>query len=321
MRKKLLGVLALSLLVLGFNGIGNASLTDGLVAYYPFNGNANDESGNGNNGIVHGAKLTADRFENPNSAYSFNGTNQYIEMPTNISATIEANQTLTIGAWVNIFGWWSIENRGWFSIVDKYKSSNDFGWVFYIYTDGVNDQLAFQTDWSTKGTFCTLENNLSKNTWYFVVVTFTQANATFYLNGKRICQTNTNFNLPNTDGSLYVGYSPSGGDDYSNGLIDNIRLYNRVLSDSEIIELYTEQSCYNEGFAAAMAACKANPASCGINVNPGTAVTLTPDLKMHLPNIQYNTILGIMSIWADLAYDPTKTDGTYFKVTGAGTNN
>jgi len=48
-------------------------LKDGLVAYYPFNGNANDESGNGNNGTVYGATLTTDRFGNTNKAYSFDG--------------------------------------------------------------------------------------------------------------------------------------------------------------------------------------------------------------------------------------------------------
>lgn len=59
--------------MLGFTCICQASLTDGLVAYYPFNGNANDESGKGYNGKVNGATLTADRFGNANSAYSFDG--------------------------------------------------------------------------------------------------------------------------------------------------------------------------------------------------------------------------------------------------------
>jgi hypothetical protein len=60
-----------------------AGLNDGLVAYYPFNGNANDESGNGNHGTVHGATLTADRFGNANSAYKFNGTDDRIVVVSN----------------------------------------------------------------------------------------------------------------------------------------------------------------------------------------------------------------------------------------------
>ena len=47
--------------------------SEGLVAWYPFNGNANDESGNENHGTVNGATLTADRFGNVNGAYSFDG--------------------------------------------------------------------------------------------------------------------------------------------------------------------------------------------------------------------------------------------------------
>lgn len=59
--------------------INTNSLTDGLVAYYPFNGNANDESGNGNNGIVYNAVLTRDRLGNPSSCYTFQG-NAYIKV-------------------------------------------------------------------------------------------------------------------------------------------------------------------------------------------------------------------------------------------------
>ena len=55
-------------------------LGEGLVAYYPFNGDANDKSGNGNDGTVFGAITTADRFGNENAAYEFDGTNDYIQV-------------------------------------------------------------------------------------------------------------------------------------------------------------------------------------------------------------------------------------------------
>ena len=55
--------------------------SNGLIGYCPFNGNANDESGNGNNGVVNGAILTSDRNGNLNSAYSFNGINSRISLP------------------------------------------------------------------------------------------------------------------------------------------------------------------------------------------------------------------------------------------------
>ncbi|SDC78181.1 hypothetical protein [Williamwhitmania taraxaci] len=72
-------------------------LAGGLVAYYPFNGNANDESGNGNHGVVRGATLTADRFNNSGSAYQFCDST-YIELPPNVC--IYGN--FTIPLWVNV---------------------------------------------------------------------------------------------------------------------------------------------------------------------------------------------------------------------------
>ena len=64
-----------------------SALSQNLVAYYPFNGNANDESGNGNNGTVYGAQLVTDRFNVANSAYHFNGST-YIDCGSSSSMII-----------------------------------------------------------------------------------------------------------------------------------------------------------------------------------------------------------------------------------------
>jgi hypothetical protein len=69
--------------------------TQGLIAYYPFNGNANDESGNGNDGTVFGADLTTDRFNLSNKAYTFNGTSEYIS--TNFTPSV----IFSISFWYN----------------------------------------------------------------------------------------------------------------------------------------------------------------------------------------------------------------------------
>ena len=59
------------------------TISNGLIAYYPFTGNANDSSGFGNNGIVSGSILTSDRFDKNNSAYYFNGASNYIKINNN----------------------------------------------------------------------------------------------------------------------------------------------------------------------------------------------------------------------------------------------
>lgn len=69
--------------------------TNGLVGYWPFNGNANDESGNGNNGTVNGTTVVTDKNGNLNSAYSFDGT----------SNNIGFSQPFLGGVQVNSFSW------------------------------------------------------------------------------------------------------------------------------------------------------------------------------------------------------------------------
>lgn len=87
------------LIIIGFILIQAAcfaqNLDSGLVGYYSFNGNAKDMSGNGNDGIVHGATLTVDRFGNPNSAYYFYGKSK---ISTN-SFTWQTNQFSIVG-WI-----------------------------------------------------------------------------------------------------------------------------------------------------------------------------------------------------------------------------
>jgi hypothetical protein len=80
-----------------FSQIPSYLPTNGLVAWYPFNGNANDESGNGNNGTVNGATLTTDRFGNVGKAYGFDGIDDYINCG-NSSAFNQNN--ISVSVWV-----------------------------------------------------------------------------------------------------------------------------------------------------------------------------------------------------------------------------
>jgi hypothetical protein len=72
--------------------------TEGLVAYFPFNGNTNDESGNNNNGVRFGATLISDRFGNPSSAFLFDGIDDYIEIEH--SSSFNFNEQISISFWV-----------------------------------------------------------------------------------------------------------------------------------------------------------------------------------------------------------------------------
>lgn len=340
MRKKLIEILVLSLLVLGFNGIGHASLNDGLVAYYPFNGNANDESGNGNHGTNYGAAPTPDRNSNPNSAFNFDGVNDYIDI-NKIASQLKGVGTGSISIW------FKTDEKVKSKILLSYHKDESYisGYIVlghytnYISNESIGGVIVPSIGDSGGVGFGYLNGNdyYMDGKWHHAVfVMGTNYNAlymdcnkvslTYFNNGSRITGNSSSGNIMWSEiAGVLIGKSvgtANTGYNYK-GSIDDLRIYNRALSEAEIKELCNDDpdpDCYTEGYAAGQAACKANPASCGIIVTGGDAVTLTPDLKMHLPNIQYTSILGIMSIWADLAYDATKTDGTYFKVTGAGAN-
>lgn len=98
--KRPLYVIMTMVLALLLSGPAYANLTDGLVAYYPFNGDANDYSGFNNDPIYVGATLTDDKLGNHNSAYSFaGGASNYIQVQN--SSSINVNK-FTISAWVSL---------------------------------------------------------------------------------------------------------------------------------------------------------------------------------------------------------------------------
>ena len=77
--------------------LNNSTLVNGLVAYYPFNGNANDESGNGNHGVINGATLAVDRNENEDNAYSFVGDKYiYAGKTLNHESTLKGNISVSL---------------------------------------------------------------------------------------------------------------------------------------------------------------------------------------------------------------------------------
>jgi len=216
-----------------------------LVAYYPFNGNANDESGNGNNGTVDGATLTVDRFGFQNKAYSFNGTDNEIQVPHTEALNILTN--LTISAWFN-----SIEAplfRTSHTILAK-RSQSSFGSFPYLLA--INYQYSIPSDYK-KPIFVTAANNnyqylqsttdISNNSWNHIVSVISNNNLRIFLNGTLILNTTVNPQLRvGNSASLLIGSGARSDKpaEQFKGQIDDIRIYNRALTDSEIQTLYHE---------------------------------------------------------------------------------
>ncbi len=217
--------------------------TNGLIAYYPFNGNADDESGNANHGTVNGAILTSDRFGNPNSAYNFNGVNSEVLIPdTLFGPTIAA---FSISLWV------STDNgpypdpsnpSSWMNIFEK---SSVTGEVSFTVRQG---SIYFSPDLATSRIAYEISTPLRQNALIHLVGVYQKGQSiSLYTNGV-LAATSTppnenlfvlSFPLQSAIGTYHYTFSPYA---QFRGGIDDVLVYNRALSGVEIQQLYNRDS-------------------------------------------------------------------------------
>jgi hypothetical protein len=215
--------------------IWNFTTVGDLVAYYPFSGNANDESGNGNHGTVDGAILTQDRFNNPNSAYAFDGIDDYIEIPD--SPSFSFNYPITISAWIYL----DDNSKG--GIVGQWGYGGAGGDAFILYVRGTK----LSTYLPREG-LAHLElqsnNGLATNQWYLVSMVSTGNLVTLYINGNEDKSEAVIVKQVDSYQTVEIGLEDrfSGGLNYLDGIIDEVRIYNRALTETEIQALYSLES-------------------------------------------------------------------------------
>lgn len=202
-----------------------------LIAYYPFNGSANDASGNGHHGTVHGASLTQDRFGNPSRAYNFDG-NDYISVPDSAQFTFGWSP-FTIAAWANIASFGA--DGGYYLMGHSTGPGDTNKWIFWLGSTNIHF-IATQpgSDWISIGS-----NTFDLNQWYHVAIRRNANELTAFVDGSPIGTASIGFSIPDPSASFLMGTAEFG---YPNtrlfrGQMDDVLLYNRALSDSEIYQL------------------------------------------------------------------------------------
>jgi gliding motility-associated-like protein len=226
------------------------NLQQGLLAYYPFTGNANDSSGNGKHGTVNNATLANDRCGKSNSAYSFNGTNAYIEIPVGTLQT----QYYSYSVWVNA------------AVI---PSSGNYTYPFAIGASGVGQNIAINNNAMTGWAAGTTNNGtptvslvaqgcqVTTNVWYHVVLIRDTSKIRLYVNGSLnlheisygSSNTSTGSNNPvyGSSPKALIGNRDLSSSFYFKGLIDDVRVYGRVITPDEVDSLYNEKPCFFNG--------------------------------------------------------------------------
>jgi hypothetical protein len=209
--------------------------TNGLIGYWPFNENANDVSGNGNNGTVNGATLTTDRFGNENSAYNFNGTNNFIEVADNNLLDLTNNFTLS--------AWYFTNNQTQFeqTILGKGRDVGGSGYNLLFNTDnnGVSYNIQIGLNSGTLNTGAGISVNQSNSIgWHQIVGTYDGVNIKLYIDGVLQFTNTQNITLENSSQNLYFGRELLNLPRYFNGKLDDIGIWNRALTQAEITAMY-----------------------------------------------------------------------------------
>jgi len=201
------------------------------VANYPFSGNANDVSSYRNNASIHGASLTQDRFGRANQAFLFDGVQSYLvannapqlnSPTTSVSFWVRVDELPTSGeVYLLSFGGW--QERWKISLPDHGKPV-----------------------WTTNATTCCSNldpgNALVIGIWTHLAMVHDGVKDKIYVNGDLAGESDSPGDLGNTAHPLGIGYDPIDGAYFFNGALDEVTIFNSPLSDSDVANLYAEQS-------------------------------------------------------------------------------
>ncbi len=208
----------------------------GIVAYYPFNGNANDESGNGHDGSVSGATSTTDRFNQPDKAYNF-VYNGFSSDKIQVSGTSELNFSsggFSLSAWVKFSG---LANGGYnYPIFSKHICGEQSGYILMLYNGKLTFWLAGSGAYNVVGT----PDDYTDNSWHQVVAVYDGTTQYIYVDGVLKNSMPFIYNTFNSANWALGGYNGCNGG--FNGKVDEIKVFNQALSGAEILDMYTKSS-------------------------------------------------------------------------------
>ena len=256
--------------------------TTGLVGYYPFTGNSNDLSGNNLNGTVNGATLTTNRFGDANAAYSFDGINDYIEISNNTLLNLQDSLTISL---------WFAPNNPSASpsqrLIDKSTVNQGDGWYM-----AVGGNLSSLHVGGNSAPDLISHPNFNTSNWYHLVATYDRSFARFYINGVLDTSIAITGQTVINSHSVKIGANSLLSVNFFSGKMDDIRIYNKALTSTDVTALYNENNCSSADIATGLVGrydFPGNANDLSVNNYNGTVygATLTSD-RFGNPNSAYN---------------------------------
>jgi hypothetical protein len=216
--------------------------SNGLVGYWPFEGNANDASIHNNNGIVTGATLTQDRFGKANFAYSFNGGANYIQVANDSSFNFTKNR-MTVSFWMLTTVTTPVNNVH--TLISKQNSSGANQSGFNIAKENSLTYLLIKNGPNTSQGYSRVPSASLLNSWHHLVYVADSGILKSYLDGQLIKTDTTNAAIGLSTQAMRFGkpiYSTFNSE--FNGTLDDIGIWNRALTPQEVTSLYNGNICF-----------------------------------------------------------------------------
>lgn len=213
---------------------GQIQIDSNLVAFYPFCENVQDLSANSNHGINYGGTFIEDVNGNPNSACSFDGIDDYIEIPNSMELQNIENE-LSLSLWLYPREYFCNSSGCWIHIITKSNNPdiNSRQYSIVYNSDGV---IYFAN--TEIGTY-----NFSLNQWYHVVLIYDNQEIKFYVNGGLEITINVDNLIVVNDLPIQIAKDIPGTVEYTNSVIDDIYIHNRILNLDEIS--YLSETAFN----------------------------------------------------------------------------
>ncbi|HWO62254.1 MAG TPA: LamG-like jellyroll fold domain-containing protein, partial [Umezawaea sp.] len=274
----------------------------GLVAAYSFDQGSGtslpDLSGNGNNGTISNASWTIGRF---GDALSFNGSNSIVNIPD--SSSLDVTSGMTLEAWV----YPTALATDWRTVALKEQTGN-YAYALYGNTGTSRpsaNAVTGGTDHDVRG-----PSQLSLNTWIHVAATYDGSALRLYVNGSQVASQAASGSIATSTGALRIGGNNIWGE-FWQGRIDELRVYNRALSTTEI-QTDMNRSVAVDTTPPTVAARTPAPGATNVVVSSNATATFSEAMDPTTINTSTFEVLDPSNnpVAATISYDPISAQAT-----------